>query len=307
MKKDLLSIMGLSREEIIDLFKEANRLRKLLKESKFFHPLKGQTLGMIFRKPSTRTRLSFEVGMHQLGGHPIFLPSQGLQLQHGETVEDTARVLSRYLNGIMIRTFDQQEVARLAKAASIPVINGLTDLLHPCQALSDYYTIWRKGKNLKKIKLVYVGDPNNVCNSLIIGASILGVELFISHPSEYKPNEKIISQAKKSKEAKITFMEDPIKAVEKADIIYTDVWISMGKEKEGEKRRQIFKPYQVNLDLLKRAKKSAMVMHCLPAHRGEEITNEVIDGEKSIVFEQAENRLHLQKALLLKFLGMRIS
>ncbi len=303
MKKDFLSITDLSRGEIINLFEEADYLRKLLREGKFLYPLKEKILGMIFRKPSTRTRLSFEVGMYQLGGHPIFLPSQGLQLQRGETIEDTARVLSLYLNGIVIRTFDHQEVIRFARAASIPVINGLTDLLHPCQALSDYYTIWRKEKNLKKIKLVYVGDVNNVCNSLILGASILGVNIFISHPPEYKPNEKIISRAKKSKQAKITFIKDPIKAVEEADVIYTDVWISMGKEEEEKERRQIFEPYQVNQDLVKRAKKSAVVMHCLPAHRGEEITDEVIDGEKSIVFEQAENRLHLQKALLVKLLG----
>ncbi len=303
MKKDFLSIVDLSREEIINLFEKADYLRKSLREGKFFYPLKEKTLGMIFRKPSTRTRLSFEVGMHQLGGHPIFLPSQGLQLQRGETIEDTARVLSRYLNGIVIRTFDHQEVIRFARAASIPVINGLTDLLHPCQALSDYYTIWRKEKNIKKIKLVYVGDVNKVCNYLILGASILGVNIFISHPSEYKPDEKIISQAKKLKKTKITFMKDPIKAVKEADVIYTDVWISMGKEKEEKERKQIFKAYQVNQDLVKKAKKSVMVMHCLPAHRGEEITDEVIDGEKSIVFEQAENRLHLQKALLVKLLG----
>ncbi|MCD6232319.1 ornithine carbamoyltransferase [Candidatus Aerophobetes bacterium] len=307
MKKDFLSIKDLTRDEIFNLFEEANYLRKLLKEGKSFYPLKGKTLGMIFRKPSTRTRLSFEVGMYQLGGHPIFLSLPQLQLKRGETIEDTAKVLSLYIDAIMIRTFDHQEVIRFAKAATIPVINGLTDLLHPCQALSDYYTIWRKKKNLKKIKWVYVGDVNNVCNSLILGASILGVNLFISHPPEYKPNEEIISQARESKEAKITFVKDPLEAVKEADIIYTDVWTSMGKEKEEKDRRSIFKDYQVNLNLVKKAKEDVIIMHCLPAHRGEEITDEVIDGKKSIVFEQAENRLHLQKALLVKLLGSKIS
>jgi len=305
MKKDLICIWDLDKNKILNLFQSANYLKKLMEEGKIYHPLEGKTLAMIFEKPSTRTRVSFEVGMHQLGGKPLFLSSQDMQLGRGESIEDTARVLSRYVDGILIRTTEHQRVERLARAATIPVINGLTDLLHPCQALSDYYTLWKKGKKLNKIKLAYIGDGNNVCHSLILGAAKLSISIWVATPKEYQPQEKIIKIIKRAKEGKkeIHLLRNPEEAVEEADVIYTDVWTSMGQEKEREKRKKIFNPYQLNSALLKKAKPNTLVMHCLPAHRGEEITNEVIDGKNSIVFEQAENRLYLQKAILLDLLG----
>jgi len=301
MKKDFLSISDLTREEILALFERADYLKDLLEKGEIYHPLQQKTLGMIFRKSSTRTRVSFEVGMYQLGGHAIFLPSQEMQLQRGENIEDTGRVLSRYVDGILIRTFDQNEVVRLSETATIPVINGLTDLLHPCQALSDYYTLWRRGKKLERLKLTYLGDGNNVCNSLIIGAAKLGVRMAIANPPGYEPDEEIIKKAEVS--GQITLLKDPLEAAKEADVLYTDVWTSMGKENEQESRRKVFGPYQLNSTLVGQARKDVLVMHCLPAHRGEEITSEVIDGESSIVFEQAENRLHFQKALLVKLMS----
>ena len=256
---------------------------------------------MIFRKPSTRTRVSFEVAMYQLGGHAIFLPSSEMQLQRGESIEDTGKVLSRYVAGIVIRTFDQNEVARLAEAATVPVINGLTDLLHPCQALSDYYTLWERGKELEGLKLAYLGDGNNVCNSLVLGAAKLGVHIAIATPPGYEPDKEIIEKAAAS--GKITLRKDPLEAAKDASVLYTDVWTSMGKEEERESRGRMFKPYQLNAAMLRQARKDVLVMHCLPAHRGEEITPEVMDSEHSIVFEQAEMRLHFQKALLTELLS----
>lgn len=303
MKKDLLSIADLSKDEILHLFELSDYLRNLLKRGRFYHPLRGKTLGMLFRKPSTRTRLSFEVGMHQLGGCAIFLSSQDLQLGRGETIEDTGKIFSRYVDAIMMRTFDQEEVVKMAQSSSIPVINGLTDLLHPCQALSDYYTLWKRKIDLETIKFVYVGDGNNVCNSLLLGAAQLGIDIVVSNPKGYDPNPKIMEITKKIGNGKIVVQRDPLKAVQKADIVYTDVWTSMGKEPEKNARKRIFQPYQVNENLLRRAKKDALVMHCLPAHRGEEITSEVMDGSQSIVFQQAENRLHLQKAILVELLS----
>lgn len=303
MKKDLLSIADLSKDEILHLFELSDYLRNLLKRPRLYHPLRGKTLGMLFRKPSTRTRLSFEVGMHQLGGYAIFLSSQDLQLGRGETIEDTGKIFSRYVDAIMMRTFDQEEVVKMAQSSSIPVINGLTDLLHPCQALSDYYTLWKRKIDLETIKFVYVGDGNNVCNSLLLGAAQLGINIVVSNPKGYDPNPKIMEITKKIGNGKIVVQRDPLKAVQKADIVYTDVWTSMGKEPEKNTRKRIFQPYQVNENLLRRAKKDALVMHCLPAHRGEEITSEVMDGSQSIVFQQAENRLHLQKAILVELLS----
>ena len=303
MKKDLLSIADLSKDEILHLFELSDYLRNLLKRPRLYHPLRGKTLGMLFRKPSTRTRLSFEVGMHQLGGYAIFLSSQDLQLGRGETIEDTGKIFSRYVDAIMMRTFDQEEVVKMAQSSSIPVINGLTDLLHPCQALSDYYTLWKRKIDLETIKFVYVGDGNNVCNSLLLGAAQLGIDMVVSNPKGYDPNPKIMEITKKIGNGKIVVQRDPLKAVQKADIVYTDVWTSMGKEPEKNTRKRIFQPYQVNENLLRRAKKDALVMHCLPAHRGEEITSEVMDGSQSIVFQQAENRLHLQKAILVELLS----
>ncbi|MEE9192535.1 MAG: ornithine carbamoyltransferase [Candidatus Aerophobetes bacterium] len=301
MKKDFLSISELTQEEIIQLFKKTDHLKSLLEKGEIYHPLQQKTLAMIFRKPSTRTRVSFEVAMHQLGGHAIFLPSSEMQLQRGESIEDTGKVLSRYVAGIVIRTFDQNEVARLAEAATVPVINGLTDLLHPCQALSDYYTLWERGKKLEGLKLAYLGDGNNVCNSLILGAAKLGVHIAIATPPGYEPDKEIIEKAAAS--GKITLLKDPLEAAKDASVLYTDVWTSMGKEEERESRGRMFKPYQLNAAMLRQARKDVLVMHCLPAHRGEEITPEVMDSEHSIVFEQAEMRLHFQKALLTELLS----
>jgi len=301
MKKDFLSISDLTQEEIIQLFKKTDHLKSLLEKGEIYHPLQQKTLAMIFRKPSTRTRVSFEVAMYQLGGHAIFLPSSEMQLQRGESIEDTGKVLSRYVAGIVIRTFDQNEVARLAEAATVPVINGLTDLLHPCQALSDYYTLWERGKELEGLKLAYLGDGNNVCNSLVLGAAKLGVHIAIATPPGYEPDKEIIEKAAAS--GKITLLKDPLEAAKNASVLYTDVWTSMGKEEERESRGRMFKPYQLNAALLKQARKDVLVMHCLPAHRGEEITPEVMDSEHSIVFEQAEMRLHFQKALLTELLS----
>lgn len=301
MKKDFLSISDLTREEILQLFEKSDHLKSLLEKGEIYHPLQQKTLAMIFRKPSTRTRVSFEVAMYQLGGHAIFLPSSEMQLQRGESIEDTGKVLSRYVAGIVIRTFDQNEVARLAEAATVPVINGLTDLLHPCQALSDYYTLWERGKKLEGLKLAYLGDGNNVCNSLVLGAAKLGVHIAIATPPGYEPDKEIIEKAAAS--GKITLLKDPLEAAKDASVLYTDVWTSMGKEEERESRGRMFKPYQLNTAMLRQARKDVLVMHCLPAHRGEEITPEVMDSEHSIVFEQAEMRLHFQKALLTELLS----
>ena len=303
MKKDLFSLADLSKDEILHLFELSDYLRNLLKKGRLYHPLRGRTLGMIFRKPSTRTRLSFEVGMYQLGGCAIFLSSQDLQLERGETIEDTGKIFSRYVDAIMMRTFDQEEVVKMAESTSLPVINGLTDLLHPCQALSDYYTLWKRKIDLETMKFVYVGDGNNVCNSLLLGAAQLGVHIVVSNPEGYGPDPKIMEITQKIGSGRIVVQRDPLKAVEEANIVYTDVWTSMGKELEKKVRKRIFQPYQINEKLLRRAKKDALVMHCLPAHRGEEITSEVMDGSQSIVFEQAENRLHLQKAILVELLS----
>lgn len=264
------------------------------------------TLAMIFQKPSTRTRVSFEAGMYQLGGYALFLSAQDLQLRRGETIKDTAKTLSRYVDGIMIRTYDHQDVEDLAKYGTIPVINGLSDLLHPCQVLSDLYTLKEKKGRLKKLKVAYVGDGNNVANSWCYGAAKMGIELFLACPSRHQPNEEVVRRASGEamiSGAKINILEDPSEAVKDADVIYTDVWASMGKEEEAAERRSIFYPYQVNEELIAKAKKDCIVMHCLPAHRGEEITDGVMDGPHSVVFDQAENRLHVQKAILVLLLS----
>jgi len=301
MKKDFLSIWDFETEKIYHLFQLADRLRKLIEEGKDFQPLKGKSLALIFEKPSTRTRVSFEVAAYQLGARPLFLSTQDLHLGKSESLEDTARVLSRYVQGVVIRTYEHERVVRFATTVDIPVINALSDLLHPCQAMADYYTLWRRGR-LNKIKLAYVGDGNNVCHSLILGAARLGVEMAVATPEKYSPQPPILEKAKKVG-GKISITTKPREAVEKADVIYTDVWVSMGQEKEKEKRERVFRDYQVNTTLLKLAKPDVLVMHCLPAHRGQEITDEVMDGKNSIVWEQAENRLHIQRAILVELMG----
>jgi len=296
--KDLISVAELIEEEIYRIFKLTKKLKKKKNHKKY---LKGKILGLIFEKPSTRTRVSFEAGIYQLGGIGLYLNRNDLQLGRGETIKDTAIVLSRYLNGIIIRAFSHQMVLELAKYASIPVINALTDLLHPCQAISDFFTIYEYKKNFKNIKIAYIGDGNNVANSLTITTSKLGGKIFLASPKGYFINEEIYKLAlefSKKSNAEIILTDNPEEAAKDADVLYTDVWVSMGQENEKEVRYKIFKNYQINEKIIKMAKKDVIVMHCLPAHRGEEITDEVMDGPNSVVFDQAENRLHSQKAIL---------
>ena len=293
MKKDFLKLSDLTKNEVLELLKEATELKQFKVEGTTHQPLKGKSLGMIFNKNSTRTRISFEVGMYELGGHSLFLTPDQMQLGRGETIADSARVLSRYLDGILIRTFDFKEVEELAKHASIPVINGLTDLNHPIQILSDLFTIHEKLGHLDEIKIAYVGDGNNVAYSWITAAAMFDLKLSVGCPSSYTP--KLPKGVTIPDSVEIT--EDPIAAVRDADVIYTDVWVSMGQEEAPEKI-SLLKPYQINQSLVDAAKKDVLVMHCLPAHREMEITSEVLEGKHSIVFDQAENRLHLQKALL---------
>lgn len=293
MKKDFLKLSDLNKDEVLCLLKEAEELKQLKASGVAHRPLEGKTLGMIFNKNSTRTRISFEVGMFELGGHSLFLTPDQMQLGRGETIADSARVLSRYLDGILIRTFNFKEIEELAKHSSIPVINGLTDLNHPIQILSDLFTIHEKLGHLDGIKIAYVGDGNNVAYSWINAAVMFDLRLSVGCPASCRPElPKEISIPDC-----IEITDDPIAAVKDADVIYTDVWISMGQE-EADEKVTLLKPYQINQSLVNAAKKDTLVMHCLPAHREMEITTEVLEGKNSIVFDQAENRLHLQKALL---------
>ena len=298
MKKDLLSIYELETADFERIWKKAARLKKLLKEGKEHASLKGKTLGMIFDKSSTRTRISFEVGMYQLGGIALFLNSRDTQMGRGETIADSARMMSRYLNGIMIRTFAQGSVEEFARYATIPVINGLTDLFHPCQILSDLFTIKEKKGSYERLKVAYIGDGNNIANSWIEAAARLPIQLALACPKGYEPDREIMTKCAKQASEGITLYNDPLEAARNADVLYTDVWTSMGQEAEDKERKKIFKNYSINKKLLGEAKKDAIVMHCLPAHRGEEITADVIDGPHSVVIDEAENRLHVQKAIL---------
>ena len=306
MKKDLLAISDFTSKELDDVLQLAASLKKLRKQGRMHQPLKGKSLGMIFEKSSTRTRVSFEVGMYQLGGQALFLSANDLQIGRGEPVADTARTLSRYLDGIMIRTFAQATVEELARHASIPVINGLTDLHHPCQALADLFTIREKRGKLKGLKFSYVGDGNNMAHSLIEACVKAGMHISLACPPGYEPDAGIMREAKlvaAQTGSEVRLSNDPGKAVTNADIVYTDVWASMGQESEHTKRLNAFRGYQVDAKLMKMADPKALVMHCLPAHRGEEIAAEVIDGPQSAVFDQAENRLHTQKAVLEILMG----
>jgi len=298
MKKDLLSFADMQAADFEDVLLRAARLKKMLQEGKEHASLKGRTLGMIFDKSSTRTRISFEVGMYQLGGIALFLNSRDTQIGRGETLADSARMMSRYLNGIMIRTFAQESVEELARYASIPVINGLTDLLHPCQILADLFTIKEKKGSYEGVKVAYIGDGNNVANSWIEAAARLPFWLTLACPEGYDPDKGILEEGRKDGKERIRLYRDPFEAVQDADVLYTDVWTSMGQEAESQERKRIFKNYQINKKLLGVAKKDAIVMHCLPAHRGEEITADIIDGPQSVVIDEAENRLHVQKAVL---------
>lgn len=298
MKKDLLSEYDLEREDFEFIFEKAHRLKRMLHEGRKHASLKGKTLGMIFDKSSTRTRISFEVGMYQLGGVALFLSSRDTQLGRGEIISDSARIMSRYLNGIMIRTFSQASVEEFAQYATIPVINGLTDLLHPCQILSDLFTIIEKRGGYEGLKIAYVGDGNNVANSWINAAAKLPFHLDLACPEGYDPDLAILKRGMAEAPAGVTLHRDPEEAVRNADVVYTDVWASMGQEAEREERLKRFQGYQVNQALIAKARKDVLVMHCLPAHRGEEITAEVIDGPCSVVIDEAENRLHVQKAVM---------
>ena len=305
--KDLLSIHDLSTDEVCEILDCAAKLKTLQKSGVEHKLLAGKTLGMIFEKSSTRTRVSFEVGIFQLGGTGLFLSSKDLQLGRGEPIKDTARVLARYLDGIMIRTFEQAKVEELAKYADIPVINGLTDLLHPCQVLTDLLTIREhKGKNFRALKMAYVGDGNNMTNSYLYGAAKVGMTLTVATPENYRPNQKVFENALADAEetgAQLSWTEDPTEAVRDADIIATDTWASMGQESEHDARKKIFAPYQVNKSLLGGASKNVIVLHCLPAYRGEEITAEVLEDNAHVIFDEAENRLHTQKAIMALTMG----
>ncbi|HEY6009827.1 MAG TPA: ornithine carbamoyltransferase [Nitrospirota bacterium] len=306
MKKDLLAISDLTPKDLENILARAALLKRSLKQGKTRATLKGKSLGMIFEKSSTRTRVSFEVGMYQLGGQALFLSSNDLQIGRGEPIADTARTLSRYLDGIMIRTFAQETVEELAQCASIPVINGLTDLHHPCQALADLLTIREKRKKLKGLTFAYIGDGNNVANSLLEACVLAGAHFSIASPRGYELASPILDNAKRTAKkngAIVKTTNDPHLAVRGADVVYTDVWASMGQEAEHAKRVKAFRGYQIDAKLMKGAARNALVMHCLPAHRGEEISADVIDGPQSVVFDQAENRLHVQKALLEILMG----
>ena len=299
--KDLLSVHDLSLGQIQDIFALTKQLKTEQHQGIEHHLLKGKTLGMIFQKSSTRTRVSFEVGMWQLGGMALFLNANDLQIGRGEPVKDTARVLSRYVDGIMIRTFSHAEVEQLAEYASIPVINGLTDLMHPCQALTDLYTVLECKGELKGRKMAYIGDGNNMANSLLHACAKTGMHISVATPTEYKVNPQIVQEAKTAAAdsgSVIDLVNDPYLAVKDADVIYTDVWASMGEKSKWQVRWQALARFQVNQDLVSAAKHDAIVMHCLPAHRDEEITDEVMESSQSVVFDQAENRLHVQKAIM---------
>ncbi|GAK41240.1 ornithine carbamoyltransferase [Paenibacillus urinalis] len=304
--RDFIEFTDYSKEEIEYLLQLAVDIKKKQKSGEVYQPLKGKTIGLIFEKSSTRTRVSFEVGMFQLGGHALFLSKNDIQLGRGEIISDTAQVLSRYLDGIMIRTFAHSNVTELAKYADIPVINGLSDDAHPCQVLADFQTVLEHKGQLKGLKMAYVGDGNNMAHSLMLGAAKLGVHVSVASPEGYEPNPAIVEQAKSIAQetgAQVVVTRSPEEAVKDADIIYTDVWASMGFEEEQKVREAAFADYQVNEELVKGAKKDYIFLHCLPAHRGEEVSEGVIDGPNSAIFDQAENRLHAQKALMAALMG----
>ncbi len=299
--RDFVSIYDFTVEEIKYILKVGSEIKKLQKAGITHHYLAGKTLGMIFQKASTRTRVAFEVGMYQLGGHALFLSPRDIQLGRGETIKDTALVLGRMLDGIMIRTFDHEEVVELAKWSAVPVINGLTDLLHPTQIIGDLMTIQEYKSELKGLKLAFVGDGNNVANSLLYGGARVGMDVVIASPSGFEPDKEVLARAQADAGqtgAILSIVQDPEEAVAGADVIYTDVWASMGQEDQAEEKEKQFLKYQVNPRLLSLAKPDAIVLHCLPAKRGKEITDEVMDGAQSVVFEEAENRLHAHKAIM---------
>ncbi len=302
MNKHFLSIAELTKDKIFEIFDLTKELKEKQKKGEVHHLLKGKTLAMIFAKPSARTRISFEVGMFQLGGHALYLAPPDIGIGKREAVKDVARVLSRYNDGIMARLFGHEDIIELAEYSSVPVINGLTDLLHPCQVMADAFTILEYRENLNDLKVAFIGDGNNVANSWINFASRIPMKLALAVPDGYDPNAEILSNTKKAGISEITIHRDPKQAVKDADLVYTDVWASMGQEAEAEKRRQIFMKFQVNDEVMKHAKPDAYFMHCLPAHRDEEVTDSVIESSNSIVFDEAENRMHVQKAIMVELM-----
>ena len=304
--KDLISLHDLTSEEVKNLLELGLKLKSELKNG-IPHPiLKGKTLGMIFTKSSTRTRVSFEVGMTQLGGYPLFLSSNDIQLGRGETIHDTAKVLERYLDGIMIRTFAHSDVIELAEEASIPVINALTDLLHPCQVLADLMTTYEHKGKLEGLKFAYIGDGNNMAHSIMYGCAKAGLDCAIATPAKYQCDAEVVENAKadfKASGKQLIITEDPIEAIKNADVVYTDTWVSMGQESEKAEKIKVFGDYQVNKELWKHAADDAIFMHCLPAYRGFEVTEDIIDGPQSVIFDEAENRLHAQKAVMATLMG----
>lgn len=304
--KDFLSLLDFTPRELEYLLNLAADLKTKQKNGVIYQPLKGKTLGMIFQKASTRTRVSFEVGIYQLGGQGLFLSSNDLQIGRGEPISDTARVLSRYLDGIMIRTYNHEEVVELARFAHIPVINGLTDLLHPCQVLADLLTIKENFGQLKGLKLTYIGDGNNMAHSLMIGGAKMGMQVVIACPEGYEPDKEIVDKAMavaRETGGTIIVSNNPSAAVTQANVVYTDVWASMGQEQEQQQRAEHFAQFQVNEELMAEAEKDAIVLHCLPAHRGEEITAAVMEKYQQVIFDEAENRLHVQKAIMAAIMG----
>lgn len=299
--KHLLKLLDCSKEEIKEILDLADQL-KYERKHNIPHPyLAGKSIGLIFQKSSTRTRVSFETGIYQLGGQPLFLPSRDLQIGRGEPIQDTARVLSRYLDGIMIRTYEQKEVEELAKVGTIPIINGLTDFCHPCQVLADLMTIREKFGKLEGLKMCYIGDGNNMANSLIVGGLKMGMKVSVATPNDHKPDPQVLEFA--SSKPDFFWMEDPIQAAVDADVVFTDTWASMGQEDEKEMRKKIFSGYQINDELMAVAKPGAMVQHCLPAYRGQEITEKIFEEHADEIFEEAENRLHAQKAVMVTLMA----
>jgi len=306
LKKDILTLLDLAGEDFEVLFKRAIELKQMYKNGVKDRPLTGKTLGLIFDKPSTRTRLSFEAAMVQLGGTPIFISAKDTQIARNEPVRDTARVLSRYLDGLVIRTYSQELLKEFAEFTDIPVINALTDLFHPCQVLSDIMTVIEYKSDYKNVKIVWVGDGNNVAHSWINAAAVLGLNLVLACPDGYSPNKDVMEMALDRGVGNIVVTSDPVEAVKNADVIYTDVWASMGQEKEQDRRKSVFEAFQVDRTLVKNAAKDVIVMHCLPAHRGEEISENVLEGPNSVVWDQSENKLHMHKAILEVLLKRKI-
>lgn len=308
--KHLISLHDLTKEEFEEIFHITGRLKKYVKEGKSHEILKGKTLGMIFTKSSTRTRVSFEVGMYQLGGYPLFLSSNDIQIGRGETIEDTAKVLSRYIDCIMIRTYDHRDVYDLARYGSIPVINGLTDLMHPCQALADLFTILEHKGKLRGLKLAYIGDGNNMAHSLLHGCVKVGMDISVATPGGYECDGEMVKEAMddallwsgEGPKPEVLITNDPVEAIKDADVVYTDTWISMGQESDKEEKIKAFKDYRIDEKLFSHARQDAIFLHCLPAYRGYEVDSSIIDGPRSVVFDEAENRLHVQKAIMTKLM-----